>query len=174
MLRALATWIAKWKYVWNKEIEAGLNTWSARVAERNAEDTRVLLVKLKTEADTHEARIKEAAEMEKEGFYLCENGHEKGGSLLPEADGAARKCMECNAPVKYIKRSEMNGQELYEWTRTAAKLRSSSPRSARKLPTRKPKPISRTRPQNISASKPYQPANLPTAYETYNRQVERQ
>jgi hypothetical protein len=33
----LATWIAKWKYVWNKETEAGLHTLSARVAEVNAQ-----------------------------------------------------------------------------------------------------------------------------------------
>jgi transcription initiation factor IIE alpha subunit len=114
MLRALATWLAKWKYVFAKETEAGLNEWSARVAERNAKDTRALLVKLSHEAAQFEARIKLVAEMEESGFYLCDNGHEKGGALLPDADGAARKCIECNAPVKYIKRSEMNGQELYE------------------------------------------------------------
>jgi hypothetical protein len=52
--------------------------------------------------------------MEEEGYYLCDNGHEKGGAFQPGADGESRKCIECNAPAKFIKRSEMSGQEKYE------------------------------------------------------------
>jgi hypothetical protein len=74
MLRALATWFAKWKYVFNKEVEAGMHTWSARVAKVNAKATRELIVKLKADADALDARIKDVAEMEELGFWLCENG----------------------------------------------------------------------------------------------------
>jgi hypothetical protein len=38
MLRPLATWFAK---LWNKETEAGMHEWSARVAEQNAKASRV-------------------------------------------------------------------------------------------------------------------------------------
>jgi hypothetical protein len=114
MLRAFAQWWAKRKYVLNKELEAGMHLWSARVAEQNAQMSRDLIAKLKVEADAFEARIKDVADMEEQGFWLCENGHEKGGALSPDADGVARKCIECSAPAKFIKRSEMTGQEKYE------------------------------------------------------------
>jgi hypothetical protein len=114
MLRALATWIAKWKYVWNKETEAGLHTWSARVSEANAKVTRDVIVKLKAGAEELEARIKDVAEMEEEGFWLCDNGHEKRSTFLPTSEQAPRTCLQCQAPAKFIKRSEMTGQEKYE------------------------------------------------------------
>jgi hypothetical protein len=114
MLRAFATWFAKWSYVWNKEVDAGKNEWSARVAEQNAKASRDLIVKLKAEADAYEVRIKEVAEMEDRGFYLCENGHERDGAHYPGTDIAAAKCVNCGAPAKHVKRSEMNGQEKYE------------------------------------------------------------
>jgi hypothetical protein len=62
MLRAFATWFAKWRYRWNKEVEAGMHTWSARVAEQNAKASRELIVKMKSEADAFEARIKSMVE----------------------------------------------------------------------------------------------------------------
>ena len=115
MLRALATWIAKWKYVWNKETEAGLNTWSARVSERKAKETRDNVAKLKAGADELEAHIKKVAEMEEKGFWLCDSGHEKQDAFIPEsADDTTRRCLDCKAPAKFIKRSEMSGQEKYE------------------------------------------------------------
>lgn len=114
MLRAIATWIARWRYVWNKETEAGLNEWSARVSEQKAKESRGLIAKLKQDADELEIRIKNMAEMEENGFFLCENGHEKNGAFQPDADGASRKCIECSTPVKFIKRSEMTGQEKYD------------------------------------------------------------
>jgi hypothetical protein len=134
MLRAFATWFAKWRYRWNKEVEAGMHTWSARVAEQNAKASRDLIVKLKNEADAYEARIKQVAEMEEKGFWLCENGHEDTGcscsnpmlatpgTIFPAIVHTAGcrfgddpvKCAECGKSMKPIKRSEMTGQEQYE------------------------------------------------------------
>jgi len=115
MLRALATWFAKWKYILNKETEAGMHTWSARVSEQNAKATRELIVQLKKDADELDARIKHVAEMEEKGFWLCENGHEKNEAFVQESiDDPTRRCLECKAPTKFIKRSEMTGQEQYE------------------------------------------------------------
>jgi hypothetical protein len=42
-----------------------MHTWSARVCERNAKDTRELVVKLKAGADELDARIKHVADMGK-------------------------------------------------------------------------------------------------------------
>jgi hypothetical protein len=111
MLRAFATWYARWKYRVNKEVEAGMHEWSARVAEKNAKASRDLIIKLKTEADAYEARIKSVAEMEEKGFYLCDNGHENAECRLPESGNV---CLQCPKLAKFIKRSEMTGQELYE------------------------------------------------------------
>jgi hypothetical protein len=111
MLRALATWISKWRYIWNKEQEAGMHSWSARVSERNATATRDLVVKLKSGADELEARIKDVADMEEKGFWLCEDGHESEHSK-PAED--ATLCVQCGKSAKLIKRSEMSGQEKYE------------------------------------------------------------
>jgi hypothetical protein len=52
--------------------------------------------------------------MEEEGYWLCDNGHEKGGALSPGPDEESRKCIECNAPAKFVKRSEMTPKEQYE------------------------------------------------------------
>jgi hypothetical protein len=115
MLRAFATWFAKWKYVWNKETESGMHLWSARVAEQNAKASRDLIVKLKNEADAYEARIKSVAEMEENGFWQCANGHEEPVNA-PENSVLATEmvCYQCLASAKLIKRSEMTGQEKYE------------------------------------------------------------
>jgi len=129
MLRAIATWFARWKYVLAKEQEAGLNLWSARVAEQKAKETRALIPELEQEADELEARIKQMAEMEEKGFWLCDNGHDKPkctlalcdeheGSMCKEcktgAVGDVPNCEQCGKPMKSIKRSEMTGQEKYE------------------------------------------------------------
>ncbi len=52
--------------------------------------------------------------MEGKGFFLCENGHERDGAHYPETDIAQAKCIDCSAPAKFIKRSEMTGQEKYD------------------------------------------------------------
>jgi hypothetical protein len=79
MLRAIATWIAGWKYIWNKETEAGLNEWSARVSEQKARETRAAILQLKTDAEELDAQIKHMAEMEEKGFWLCDDGHGNHG-----------------------------------------------------------------------------------------------
>jgi hypothetical protein len=115
MLRAIATWIARWKYVWNKETEAGLNEWSARVSEQKAQESRGLITKMKQEADDLEARIKHMTEMEEKGFWLCENGHEETqGREAEPKEGGQWVCKECFKPLKYVKRDLMTGQEKYD------------------------------------------------------------
>ena len=118
MLRAFATWYARWKYRVNKEVEAGMHEWSARVAEQNAKASRDLIVKLKVEADAYEARIKSVAEMEEKGFWQCADGHEiqftKDDLPVEQEPGDTKYCPDCGAPTLLIKRSEMTGQELYE------------------------------------------------------------
>jgi hypothetical protein len=129
MLRATATWLARWKYIWNKESEAGLNEWSARVAEQRAKDSRDLIVKLTNDADELEARIKQMAEMKEKGFWLCEDGHEKPKCMLSlcdeheemqckdckaESAGNPVTCDACDKPMRLIKRDLMTGQEKYD------------------------------------------------------------
>ena len=113
MLRAIATWFAKWKYVWNKETEAGMHTWSARVAEMNAQANRDLIAKLKQDADALDARIKQVAEMEEKGYWLCDNGHEPE-KARPSETSTDNLCPECGAKVEWIRRENMTGQEKYE------------------------------------------------------------
>jgi hypothetical protein len=114
MLRAIVTWWARWKYILNKEHEAGLNLWSARVSEKKAKESRDLIVKLKNEADAYEARIKQMAEMEEKGFWLCENGHETAEGIQPPPAPIVPNCPECGKPAKFIKRDLMTGQERYD------------------------------------------------------------
>jgi len=114
MLRFLGKIYAKLSYVFSLEVEAGKSDLNAAVAARNAAEQRKLVATLKAEADGMDKRIAEMTRMEEDGFYLCDNGHEKGGAFQPGADGETRKCIECQAPAKFIKRSEMSGQEKYE------------------------------------------------------------
>ena len=99
---------AKWAYVFNKYRESEAHILSAKVAERNAGLTKTLIAQLTKDADTMEARIKQMAEMEEKGFWECENGHES--SIAAAADS----CPVCLQPAKFIKRSEMSGQDKYE------------------------------------------------------------
>jgi hypothetical protein len=159
MLRAFAARFAKRKYVWNKELEAGMHEWSARVAEQNAKASRDLIVKLKNEADAYEVRINNVAEMGEKGFWQCEDGHERpnecacalpgdkaivhsarcplapvnGEVRCPHATveaGLLSSAMPCGKPMKLIKRDLMTAQEKYESDKD------------------------RTRPPNISEPKP--------------------
>jgi len=101
--------------MWNKESDAGTNTWSARVAKRNAKISRDLIVKITAEADELDARIKHVADMEEKGFWLCENGHERTDvPLVPQDEGHEIHCGFCEKQMKLVKRSEMTGQEKYE------------------------------------------------------------
>lgn len=121
MLRDIATWWSRWVYVWRKENEAGLHSWSARVAERNAEMTRAAIAKFTKEAEAFDVRIKQVAEMEEKGFYVCDDGHESAKPFLNGTDSFScpfpiAKALNgvCAKPAKFIKRSEMSGQEKYD------------------------------------------------------------
>ena len=104
---------AKWSYVFRKYSESSMHELSARVAERSAKMTRDTIAQLTKDADEMEARIKQVAEMEEKGFWLCENGHEKE-MARPLENEPHNVCVECGKDVKWLKRSDMTGQEQYE------------------------------------------------------------
>lgn len=115
MLKFLANWRAKRRYVWKELFEAGIAELSAKAALKRAADTRDLVARMTKDADDIEARIKEVTTMEENGFWMCEAGHEspleyEEGSTI---DTLTQTC-ECGAPAKLIKRETMTGQEKYE------------------------------------------------------------
>lgn len=111
MLRMFARWWARKKYVLSQEVEAATNDLNAGLSLRLSTEKRALIEKLNKEADEMDARIKEVSEMEEKGFYSCENGHENASAR--HGDGLSG-CLNCNSISKFIKRSEMTGQEKYE------------------------------------------------------------
>lgn len=114
MFRFLAKVCAKLAYRFKLEKEAATNDLNAGLSARLAREKRKFVEQLNKEADVMETRIKQVAEMEEKGFWLCENGHEQEDA---EPDGLAKlsiDCDKCDAQSKYIKRSEMSGQEKYE------------------------------------------------------------
>ena len=115
MIRFLATWFAKWSYRWKNEREAGLNFWMGKVQEKKAAEARKQLASLNADADAREARIKQMAEMEEKGYWMCEHGHESDITKTKMDDGwHGIICGICERPGKFIKRSVMSGQEKYE------------------------------------------------------------
>jgi uncharacterized Zn finger protein (UPF0148 family) len=66
-----------------------------------------------------DARIAKVAEMEEKGFWACENGHEiqftKDGEPAEQIPGDTNFCPQCGKATKLVKRSEMSGQEKYEF-----------------------------------------------------------
>jgi hypothetical protein len=114
MFRFIAKVAAKVIYRWRQEVESETNLLHAGLATRLAQEKRDLVSRLNAEADPMEARIKQFSEMEEQGYWLCEDEHEKGGALAPGPDGESRQCIECGKPAGYIKRDQMSGQEKYE------------------------------------------------------------
>lgn len=115
MLRFLARPVAKLKYRWRQEAEAATNELQAKLAESLADERTALVAQLTKEADDMDARIKEVEEMENKGYWLCENGHENADVYRMPREGVSDvACIECKAPVKFIKRDQMTGQEKYE------------------------------------------------------------
>jgi hypothetical protein len=130
MLRTIARIWAKLKYQFDLLHEAARTEINASLAENLAKERRTTVTALRKEADTIDARIKEYTAKEEVGFWLCENGHEfdplcncvgnnkepvvvhASGCRLENFNG--KSCIECNAPAKLVKRSEMSGQEKYE------------------------------------------------------------
>ncbi|HVB33732.1 MAG TPA: hypothetical protein VNJ52_05080 [Patescibacteria group bacterium] len=105
--------------MWKEEFEAAVHELNAKAALSQAKDKRDLMAQVSKEADAIEARIAELVKKEEKGFWLCENGHESNGSKdvrivsgHPPAD--PKQCEKCGATLKFVKRSEMTGQEQYE------------------------------------------------------------
>ena len=116
MLRFIARVYAKLQLRFKQEVEAATNDLSASLAMRNGEEKRAKASALRAEADVMDARIKQVAEMEEKGFWLCENGHEatEGEAVVHTGKTKSESCPVCDAPWKFIKRALMTGQEKYE------------------------------------------------------------
>lgn len=119
MFRFIAKIFAKLQYRFRQEVEAESNELHALLAFRTAEDRRASASQFNVEADAMAARIKEVAELEEKGYWLCENGHETQEPLESTAFAGVeldlnRYCPTCGKTVKFIKRSDMSGQEKYE------------------------------------------------------------
>jgi hypothetical protein len=116
MLRWILTRWAKLSYISKLEREAGLNVWMGRVQQAKGTAERTTAAALTKDADFRTQRIQEMAEMEEQGYWECENGHEIqfGPAGAEQIAGDAKFCPDCDKPTKLIKRSEMSGQEKYE------------------------------------------------------------
>jgi hypothetical protein len=113
--RFIARWWGKRAYVWKLEVEAATNDINAKLSANLANEKRELVEQLNKEADAIEANIKKYSEMEANGFWVCEKGHEKADSLLPTSvDKPERTCLECGAIAKYIRRDLMAPKERYD------------------------------------------------------------
>jgi hypothetical protein len=77
MMKLLARWWARRRYIWKQDFEATLEELQAALSAQRAQEKRDAAVQLRKNADDMEARVKQMAEMEEKGFWLCENGHEK-------------------------------------------------------------------------------------------------
>lgn len=121
MLRVFARFWARKKYIFGQFVEAETDELNAGLSLRLSTEKRALIEKLKKEADHMDSRIKEVAELEEKGFWLCEDGHESPtqpvkGVLGTSETGVAivgDKCT-CGKPMKFIKRDQITGQEKYE------------------------------------------------------------
>lgn len=112
MLRFLAQFWAKQKYIFSQHLEAATNELNAGLSLRLAGEKRGLIEKLNKDAGEIEAKIKSMDEMLDKGFWECENGHEIQSTHV--APGEDNICPECNKLAKYVSRSTMTGQEKYE------------------------------------------------------------
>lgn len=116
MFRFIAKLAAKIAYRWKQEREAETNLLNAGLASQLAQEKRDLIARITKEADDMDARIKEVAEMEMKGFWVCENGHEEPMSTA--SDGIkldiSLPCSTCKQPMQFIKRDQMSGKEIYE------------------------------------------------------------
>ena len=95
MIRIISKWWAKPSYLWSLEVEGHKNLINAATAKRNADDKRKLVEQLNAEADAIEKNVKEYAEKEEKGFWLCENGHETGDGIQPPPENRIPNCPDC-------------------------------------------------------------------------------
>lgn len=115
MLRFFTRWKAKRDYINAHEVNAVHADLQAGLALVRARDRRASAKALNDQADAIDKRDQEFEEMEENGYWLCENGHENQINEKEEQRyyGQGIHC-NCGAPTKFIKRSEMSGQEKYE------------------------------------------------------------
>ena len=129
MIRIIARFWAKKKYVWREELDAATKDLNASAAQYRAGERRQAIAKLNAEADAIDANIKRVDELQEKGYWMCEDGHEKVAcdlSLCREheammceecktvAAGDVLVCEQCKKPMKLIRRDLMTGQEKYE------------------------------------------------------------
>src|ERR1017187_1680987 len=101
MIRTLARWWARRKYVWKIEIEAVTQDLQADLSAQRAKEKRDMTAQLRKEADDMETRVKQMAEMEEKGFWLCDDGHETPKCTLGLCDEyEAMQCDECKTGTK--------------------------------------------------------------------------
>jgi len=113
MLRFIVRRWARFSLIWRNEKEASVNEWMARVQQSKAAAERKEIARMTADADAHEARIKQMAEMEEKGYWECENGHESASDVSGGVDVLTAKC-KCGKPARFISRATMTGQEKYE------------------------------------------------------------
>jgi len=111
MIRVLAQWWAKKQYIFKQEVEAATAELHAGLSLKLATEKRTLIEQLNNEADDIDTNIKAVDEKLATGYFECENGHEKVGVLRQKLGGEERRCIECDAAVKYVSRELMTGQE---------------------------------------------------------------
>lgn len=108
MLRTIAKWWAKKKYIWKQEVEASTAELHAGLSFRLAGEKRALIAQLNKDAEDIENNIKSVDEKMAAGYWECANGHEN--TNVAEADS----CVDCFKPAKFISQGTMTGQEKYE------------------------------------------------------------
>jgi hypothetical protein len=104
-------------YRWELLVGAGKADVSAALSVNLATEKRNLVDQLNKQADDIEKRIAEVAAMEENGFWECENGHEKPsihGDFGGKDVAVDSPCPACGMPTKFISRDAMTGQEKYE------------------------------------------------------------
>jgi hypothetical protein len=116
MVRFIAKIIAKWKYVYEQEVQAATAEINASLAGKTAFEKKKLVEQLTKEADDISKRITDMAAMEEKGFWTCENGHEQADApaFFEGREVTLPKCDICGKPLTLIKRELMSGQQQYE------------------------------------------------------------
>jgi hypothetical protein len=125
MIKLLARFWARRSYIWKIEKKAGEDELNAKLSALHAEQKRQEAEALNAEADAIEKSVKEFAENEEKGFWRCEDEHESEQEperkVLPQNyngeisdDNLVTPACACGKAAKFIKRSEMTGQEKYE------------------------------------------------------------
>jgi hypothetical protein len=116
MLRFIAKRWTKVTYSFREEQDAAMKDLNASASEYHANEKRRAMQSHIAQADAIDASIKRVDELQEKGFWLCDNGHEEenSGHTAVDTTGQVALCHTCNAPKKFIKRSEMTGQQKYE------------------------------------------------------------